>query len=1255
MRELMTFLDQPVFARFSLALLHFVWQGAALALFALLLLLSLRRAAPTARYLAALLILAAMSICPLVTFLVDPALPGARNTMVQTAASRPAANASQPTAQLPAAEPDSSRLPAAPTAQLPTPSIDFLAHPANFPTIVPPRSVGESLLRAFYDRLEGNLAPILIGWFCCVVVLSTRLLLGWLGAERLWRQGLKPLRGRWPAALKRMSHSLQVSRPVRLLESSLVQVPLVIGWLRPLILLPASALLGLTPAQLEALICHELAHIRRKDYLINLFQVIVETLLFYHPAVWWLSNRVRVEREHCCDDLAAAACGSTLVYARALTQMEHLRRAPPRLALAAGSGSLFDLVRRLLSKSTVRRVNFLCWPTILVAFAPIALLFLLLRLSMPTAYADTFRPAAPYEIVSISSNIAQPSGGSVLPTISADGRFVAFCSWASDLVADDTNGKNDVFLYDLQQDKIERVSVSTRSSRRHARENGHSGWGWSDSSWNYYPEQTAPPALSADGRFIAFASAASNLAPGDTNRAADIFVHDRRRGTTERVSINSAGEPANAASSAPAISDDGRFVLFASAADNLTPGDSNDRTDIFLRDRKLAHTERVIAASAGRTRPRPSLSANGRFLVYLLAAAETERRAARAKSRIVLLDRRRGESETIALLPAEAGPAAVAAPLISADGRTVVFASSDATGPGPPAPQISVYDRPTHRTERINLAQLAAQPDEKADLVSVSRDGRFIVFTLPPTTAPGGARQPLRGLVYDRTTRQTKTLFAISGSKRWSADLLQCSQASVSADGRYVAFDLGIRPRGPDDTRWSRDIFVCDTHAGVTKLISSVASNQLGNLNAETPWLTTDGRFVAFASASPNLVPRDTNGLQDVFVRDRQTGRTERASISIRGAQANGESLAECSISDDGRFVAFSSLASNLVVADLNQKSDVFMRDRLTGETQRVSVSSSSDEARADSPYPPGYPNLCSLHGVISGNGRFVAFVSTASNLVPNDTNHTGDVFVRDLEAGATERVSVSSAGAQGDGFSGDAAPWPGRPLAISADGRFVAFVSEASNLVPGDNNDAADVFVRDRLKQRTELVSVTSGGRQWPGGAYQPALSPDGRFFVFAAISRAAYLSNTWKYDIFVRDRLQGTTEQVSISNMGRQGKASFSRPAISADGRFVAFQAARAANLWGLPLDSNEVMVRDRTAGVTTAVGKNPSGEDLFDGASEPAISGDGRFIALRCADYHRDFGVGLHPGAIVVCEWPARDLVAKQPPAQRYEFVR
>jgi len=191
-----------------------------------------------------------------------------------------------------------------------------------------------------------SLPSIVAIWLTGVVFLSSRLLLTWMRARRLANTNAQPANIQWQRVARRLSDALGLRRAVRLLESAAVEVPSVIGMLRPVILLPASTLTGLTPEQIEMVLAHELAHIRRHDFLVNLLQAVVETLMFYHPAVWWMSRRVRIERENCCDDMAVAVCGNPIQYAKALTRLEELRSAPS-LLVAANGGSLFDRIRRI--------------------------------------------------------------------------------------------------------------------------------------------------------------------------------------------------------------------------------------------------------------------------------------------------------------------------------------------------------------------------------------------------------------------------------------------------------------------------------------------------------------------------------------------------------------------------------------------------------------------------------------------------------------------------------------------------------------------------------------------------------------------------------------------------------------------------------------------------------------------------------------------------------------------------------------------
>lgn len=279
----------------------------------------------------------------------------------------------------------------------------------------------------------------------------------------------------------------------------------------------------------------------------------------------------------------------------------------------------------------------------------------------------------------------------------------------------------------------------------------------------------------------------------------------------------------------------------------------------------------------------------------------------------------------------------------------------------------------------------------------------------------------------------------------------------------------------------------------------SVSSDAIqGNDGSDRQSISADGRYVAFTSGASNLVPGDTNGRRDVFVRDNVAGTTARVSVAADGSQADADSY-YTAISGDGRYVAFASDASNLVPDDTNGRIDVFVRDIAAGTTARVSVGSDGSQADGHSEWPQ-----------ISGDGRYVAFFSGASNLVPDDTNWKADVFVHDNVTGSTTRVSVGSDGTQGDADSD-------RP-SISSDGRYVAFSSNASNLVPGDTNGSTDVFVRDVVAATTTRVSVNSDGSQAEGNSRQPSISSDGRYVAFSSSASNLVVGDTnWAPDVFV------------------------------------------------------------------------------------------------------------------------------------------
>lgn len=374
---------------------------------------------------------------------------------------------------------------------------------------------------------------------------------------------------------------------------------------------------------------------------------------------------------------------------------------------------------------------------------------------------------------------------------------------------------------------------------------------------------------------------------------------------------------------------------------------------------------------------------------------------------------------------------------------------------------------------------------------------------------------------------------------------------AISAAGRYVLFGSEATNLVPGGTDGSRNLFLYDTLTDSIELIS-VAIDGTPAGSSGFGQVSADGRYVVFQSCAPNLVLGDTNGVCDIFVRDRLFGTTEVVSVSSTGQLANDGSAVGPSISDDGRFAAFTSLASNLVPGDTNGAYDVFLHDRLTGTTARVSEAVGGGNADG-----------VSQEAFVSADGRFVSYESAATNLVVGDTNNASDVFVYDVAAGTTSRVSVSSTGGEAEGTSG--------VPSLSADGRFVAFFSTASNLVP-DDTAFDDVFVRDNATGAVERASEPTGGGQANGNSgpsITNGLSVDGRFAVFQSVASNLVPGDTnATTDVFVRDRFTGTTTRVNVPGSGVEANAASFNAAISGDGRVVAF-ASDASNL--VPGDTN------------------------------------------------------------------------------------
>lgn len=357
-----------------------------------------------------------------------------------------------------------------------------------------------------------------------------------------------------------------------------------------------------------------------------------------------------------------------------------------------------------------------------------------------------------------------------------------------------------------------------------------------------------------------------------------------------------------------------------------------------------------------------------------------------------------------------------------------------------------------------------------------------------------------------------------------------------------------------------------------------------------TPGLSADGRFATYASYAGDLVADDTNHTRDIFVFDRETLQTTRVSIASDGTQSN--SLSESpSISADGRYVAFWSNANNLVENDTNNVADTFVHDRQTGETTRISIDSTGIQGNAGS-----------YGTTISADGRYVTYSSFASNLVSADTNGERDVFVFDRQTQQTTRVSIDSEGNQGNGLS--------RFPAISGNGRYVAFHSSADNLASGDTNRHFDVFVFDRQTQQTSAVSLSSQGTFGDRDSFDPMLSADGRFVVFESeASNLAVGDTNNKVDIFVHDRQTGKT--TSVSSRADVGNGNSYDAAISADARYITF-ASDASNLVaGDTNDRTDIFRYDRQTETLTRISENSTSAN--GGSYAPIIAPDGQSIVF------------------------------------------
>jgi Tol biopolymer transport system component len=751
--------------------------------------------------------------------------------------------------------------------------------------------------------------------------------------------------------------------------------------------------------------------------------------------------------------------------------------------------------------------------------------------------------------------------------------------------------------------------------------------------------------LSADGRWLVFTSTAPDLVPGQFDREAteDVFLLDRTTGARTLISrrAGSTATGANAPSSDPVLSADGRWIAFVSTATDLVPGQvdivhngfNNDGRDVFLYDRDTGVTTLVSHVDGS-----PLEAANGSYgpAVNADGAVVAFERTSGWLIDVFLYERSSG---AVVLLSHEAGSPAEAvsghSPSVSADGRFVLFVSrSREIVPGQidslSEDDVFLHDRDTGVTTLVShvagnpLAvgngQLPSFIRYVVGAAALSADGRWVAFTNLSSNLIAGqvdASEDTQDVfLWDRTT---DTTVLVSRSDASPTTTTRGFLIDFSADGGWVAFgrDTFHQADTGEPTVSTGELRLFGRDAGAPLLVNHAAGSTTmpGNGPVSDADLSADGRFVVFRSLATDLVAgaTDTNDALDVFLYDRTTETNTLLSHSA-GAPTAATGGDAVRISADGAFIAFASAGSDLVASlqDLNEQSDVFLHDRSGGTTSVVSL--------RDPSVSPETPSGASAARGLSADGRFVVFTSQASDVAPgvSDPNGAGtDVYLWDRET--EERILVSrSAAAPAETANGSS----DHPV-LSADGRWVAFQSDATNLVAGqsDANGAADVFLWDRLTGTVRLVSAAGGSATVTGAgtSERPALSADGRWIAF--LSSAGDLitgqaTTVAGSDAFLWDRETGSTVLVSRSGSASQG-AGASLVAVSADGSSIGFlsagtnlvsgqsDTAGSADAFHYDRASEQIRMVSHASVSATAAGDGP--------ALDLALSADGSRVAF------------------------------------------
>lgn len=818
------------------------------------------------------------------------------------------------------------------------------------------------------------------------------------------------------------------------------------------------------------------------------------------------------------------------------------------------------------------------------------------------------------------------SGDSLTPVISTDGRYVLFASTANNLVVIGANkpipavapSPLNVYLRDRVSATTSLVSV-----------NASGAGGGNDNSW--------PIAISTNGQFVLFESSASDLIAGDTNKATDIFVRDLVNGQTLLVSVNSNGFAGNRDSSGSAMTPDGRYVAFVSRATDLVSGDTNGIPDIFVRDLQTSNTVLVsvgavsASASAQPAIISPDISSDGRYVLFTSVGTNLVP-GVQTTNELYLRDLVGGTTTWASTAATQAvwnvfantKPASFNY-ILSRDGRFVSYQASPLT-PNGTTGIILRYDALTALTDIINTNALALPLGNNRSL-DMTPDGRFVAF-IASTNGPPGTNSS----VYVWDAQSGNTILASADLSGQIPSNSVCAWPVLDASGQFVAFLSAGSGLVSNTVSSDFHLYRRDLQAGTIVLVDSDTNNSGAFLGTTPiPSLSADGQLVAFESADPKLVPRDSNHSLDVFVRNIGSNSTELISVrnsALPSNSPNGPNALPAfsfSVSSDGRFVVFATDAENVIPNDTNGCRDVVVRDLLLGTNLLVSANTNNLPANN---FSTGPAIIFSTGSEISGDGRFVAFTSAATDLVPGDTNKALDVFVRDMQTGLTTLISVktnSSGPGNKDSYS---------PL-ISTNGRFVLFRSAATDLAPGSFFGGDNLFLRDR--QLGTTIALTTNG------VFSPTMAPDAHYIAFNTLASPSGALILYVWDSQASKRIYTNSSNIgsglhglALSPNGRKliydngvGSLYVADPIANSSGSFLIATGYRVpfhfsadsryfvASFINGAGGTNQVYLVDVQAGTNLLISHSYNSSLPANAKSDsPDISADGRFIAYRSA---------------------------------------